>query len=537
MRFKFLKLLVPCFALLISACGGGGGGSDDDSDDLDSNSEVSTALFVDAVVAGLEYRSPSHEGVTSGSGAFEFTEGETTSFSFGGIDLGSVAMTASSDIVTPLDIFDTTDTSDQRVVNLLVLLQSLDNDQNPANGISLPSFESDIELTGLDITADDFLTDFVAAAANSLLGTITLVSEADALAHFDLTLAGINATPNVVGTWIFRDTVHGDVSAYYEFLSNGTVMVEEYDDCQNNDGYWAATRQSAASNCTITDLELAWTLTDNQLEMSNDTIEDSCTIVSSSPHEITASCVFTGVGSNEFVVFQRDAMAYDNLIEEKYTEVGVGSTSYTQFTFGSDGASGGYSYFEDGVSQPSNGGVGTFTSWSGTGTSLEVVGTDNVPEAFSASYSLVRSFGGAWDHSAPDGNVTEHYVMIPDFDEANAESVIDQSIFAVYDAVSGVCKGVYAFSSTGTPVLRKDASTSSSSLICDFDNFVEPQLSDPDVFTVTYEFGAMVLEQGPEREICWPIQLENVEEGGYTFMACSDEDVSDDHNIEIWRGL
>ena len=530
MRSKFMKLLVPCFLLLIASCGGGGGGG---SDDENVGEIVTNAFFIDAAVSGLEYRSSSHSGVTGESGEFPFTAGETTSFSFKGLELGSVAMTASTSIVTPLEVLATTDKSDQRVINLLVLLQSLDNDQNPDNGISLPPVFSGIDLSGLDISDADFL---VAAAA--ALGNLTLVSEADAIAHFDLTLAGLNATPNTIGNWVYRNPLDGDVNAYYQFLADGTVTIEEYDDCKNNDVYWAATRQSAKTNCTTSELELGWTLTDKKLVMSNEKIKDSCTIVSSGLHEISASCVFQGVGSNEIVLFQREADAFDNLVAEKYVEVGVGSLSYTQYTFGADGASGGYVYVMDGVPQSGNGDVGEFASWSASGTSLDFEGIDNTTTPFLQTNSLVKSINGAWDVSGivEGSTIAESFVLIPDFNANNAGSVIDGVPYAVYDAVSGVCQGVYMFG-INDPVMRKDASSSSSSLICDFaGGIVLPQSTDPDVFTVSTEFGAITLEKGSSREICWPVQLVNITNGDYSVMACSDNTASD-HSFQIWRAL
>ena len=527
MRSKLIKLLVPCLVLIIASCGGGGGGNDD-NDSVDEN--VSNAFFIDAAVTGLEYSSSSHSGVTGESGEFPFTAGETTSFILQGLELGSVVMTASTSIITPLEVFGTTDKNDRRVINLLVLLQSLDNDQNPDNGISLPSGGVDPGLSGLDISDDNFLADFLVAAAMGGLGTITLVSEADAIAHFDLTLAGLNATPNIVGNWVLRDTVYGDTSGYYQFLADGTVTIEEYDDCKNNDVYWAATRQSAKANCTTSVLELDWTLTDKKLVMSNDSIEDNCTFVSSRTHEISASCVFQGVGTNEFVLFQRDAGAFDNLIAEKYTVVEVGSHSYTQYTFGADGASGGYVYVIDGVPQSGSEDIGTFTSWSASGTSLTVAGDDETPAPFSETSSLVKSMNGAWDVTVG----AENFVFIPDFNVNNAGSVIDGVPYAIYDAVSGECQGVYMFG-IDEPVMRKDASSSSSSLICDYvGGIVQPQSTDQDVFAVSIEFGAITLEKGSFQEICWPVQLVNITNGGYSVMVCSS---GSDHDFQIWRAL
>lgn len=92
-------------------------------------------VFVDSPVGGIDYATPSLKGVTKADGAFEYMEGEKVTFSLGGLVLGSAAGKA---VVSPLDMVpDAKDASDQRVVNICALLQTLDQDGNPANGIMI----------------------------------------------------------------------------------------------------------------------------------------------------------------------------------------------------------------------------------------------------------------------------------------------------------------------------------------------------------------------------------------------------------------
>jgi len=90
-------------------------------------------VFIDGPVGGINYTTPTVKGVTKADGEFEYQAGETVTFSIGGLMLGS---TAGKPVVTPLDIVaDAKNASDQRVVNISVVLQTLDQDGNTANGI------------------------------------------------------------------------------------------------------------------------------------------------------------------------------------------------------------------------------------------------------------------------------------------------------------------------------------------------------------------------------------------------------------------
>ncbi|MDP2854338.1 MAG: hypothetical protein Q8O28_08845 [Smithellaceae bacterium] len=90
-------------------------------------------VFMDGPVGGISYATPTLKGVTGADGMFKYNPGETVAFSVGSLALGSAS---GKPVVTPLDLFpDAKDASDQRVVNICVLLQTLDQDGNAENGI------------------------------------------------------------------------------------------------------------------------------------------------------------------------------------------------------------------------------------------------------------------------------------------------------------------------------------------------------------------------------------------------------------------
>ncbi len=122
---KSLSLLP--FALALAACGGGG-----------SNEPVTLSVngtFVDGAVEGADYvAGASAKSVTGAKGEFTCKQGDTVSFSVGGMALGSAACAS---IITPLQLAGTSDVKDPKVVNRLLALQLLDEDNDPSNGIKI----------------------------------------------------------------------------------------------------------------------------------------------------------------------------------------------------------------------------------------------------------------------------------------------------------------------------------------------------------------------------------------------------------------
>tara|TARA_R110001599_G_scaffold353442_1_gene592250 strand:- start:32985 stop:40364 length:7380 start_codon:yes stop_codon:yes gene_type:complete len=183
-------LLILAVSLVLNACGGGGGGSSTEPGS-DNNFSTRTGIFSDSPVSGLTYTFNSEFYKTNNAGRFEYRwddilgeVAEKTSFYLGGFLLGEVSGKSN---VTPLDIFGATSTSDPRVVNLLRLLQTLDNDDDPSNGIEiLPSVQEQFTQS-LNINwADDIFSN------NSPITTIldtakpdaSIVSAENAVAHF-----------------------------------------------------------------------------------------------------------------------------------------------------------------------------------------------------------------------------------------------------------------------------------------------------------------------------------------------------------------
>jgi len=129
---------------LIAGCSGGGGGSSGPT------SQTSTGYYIDAPVEGLEYSTSSGiSGTTGKNGEFQYRSGDNVTFKIGNVTLGTAK---GSFIVTPLDLVNTNDTSNQKVRNIAGLVLYLDNDGDPSNGIvidknKMPNVTSPVDLS------------------------------------------------------------------------------------------------------------------------------------------------------------------------------------------------------------------------------------------------------------------------------------------------------------------------------------------------------------------------------------------------------
>lgn len=132
-----------CFSLL-TACGGGG--NDDNVTDTDTASTASKAstastaqllrgVFLDSPVQGLQFRTETQQGLTGAEGGFVYLPGESVVFGLGELEFAQVP---AQPTMTPMELAGTDDIESPEVVNILRLLQSIDEDGDPDNGIVIP---------------------------------------------------------------------------------------------------------------------------------------------------------------------------------------------------------------------------------------------------------------------------------------------------------------------------------------------------------------------------------------------------------------
>ncbi len=127
-------------SLLPGACGGGSDGDGDGDGDNDNAPTTAppavvgsaTGVLTDAAVQGVAYSaSPSGAaGTTDAQGRFRCNPGDSVSVTLGGLMLGAVPAAA---LLTPIALA----AGNTKLRNLLVLLQSLDQDGMAGNGITI----------------------------------------------------------------------------------------------------------------------------------------------------------------------------------------------------------------------------------------------------------------------------------------------------------------------------------------------------------------------------------------------------------------
>lgn len=166
---------------LDSSDGGGSSSPDEDA------SPANVGTFVDSRVSGLSYETASDSGETDGNGQFPYVEGETITFSIGDIALPEITVKRT---ITPQDVFDASDLSDTRVINLARYLQTIDSDGDPSNGILIAEAARTAAsgTDSIDFDSPDFDKEIEPIIDASKLGERTLVSEQDAEDHLRDTL-------------------------------------------------------------------------------------------------------------------------------------------------------------------------------------------------------------------------------------------------------------------------------------------------------------------------------------------------------------
>lgn len=126
-----------------------------------SGDDALTGTFVDSPVSGLAYNTPTMSGLTDAQGKFYYLNGETVTFSVGGITLGSAKGKSQ---VTPVDLVAGGTTSDPAVINRCIFLQTLDEDGDLNNGIQINAqTRAVIEAAGIALDFNQTTTAFTAA--------------------------------------------------------------------------------------------------------------------------------------------------------------------------------------------------------------------------------------------------------------------------------------------------------------------------------------------------------------------------------------
>jgi len=225
MKQSHLKsLCILSVILFLSACGGGGGGGSNDTSS--GGTELLTGTFVDSPVQGLRWVSGDMEGTTDSAGTFQYEKGGTVKFYTGSILIGEAT---GNSLIIPLDIVNgAQNISDPAVTNVIRFLMTLDNDNNPSNGIVITEAVANLAL-GKDVNFAQSTAGFAESSELQALiaeltsvtdaGTHSLTSVSEAITHAENSIGAILAgnysgaySGDNTGTWSGTVTASGTIS-------------------------------------------------------------------------------------------------------------------------------------------------------------------------------------------------------------------------------------------------------------------------------------------------------------------------------------
>lgn len=314
----------------IASCGGGGG-----TDTSTSGSTVNTGTLIDSNVAGMNYRTATQSGATSALGEYRYLTGESVTFSIGGFDFPPVP---AKSVVTPLDLANSKSMYDTGVVNIARLLQTLDDNGDPTDGINISLTAHDTAEALLAINFQDdlsFETDVASLVANSGSSNITLISGSAALDHLGPNLVATDdtevitggITQLVAGTWSVIDTIDAntcnepnvaqpaytaEISQRENVLTVTTGALSFVGTVVNNRLGWTGSFPEDGGTTTITAMNLlfsedgasvsgntSWTWTDGNLNCGGSTTVSGQNITQGSTSDSTTTV--TDAQTNAFV--------------------------------------------------------------------------------------------------------------------------------------------------------------------------------------------------------------------------------------------
>lgn len=169
------------------------------------SSNMSQGVFVDAPVEGLSYVTSSGvTGSTDATGGFRYFEGDTITFSVGGLTFPPVTAGAT---LSPVDIVKASSPDHPGAVAIARVLQSVDADGDPENGIRINKDKLATTIT----SPTDWSTVSSAQLTAMLANGVSLRAEKDARTHMTNQLGSLSGVPKM--SLVGRYTSGGTVSS------------------------------------------------------------------------------------------------------------------------------------------------------------------------------------------------------------------------------------------------------------------------------------------------------------------------------------
>ena len=190
-KIRNFKLIISIGLIVLIGIGCGGGSSSSPP-----ASTVKEGKFLDSTVEGIRYCTATQSGITDSQGTFKYKKGESITFFIGTVSLGQEA--PAKPVMTPIDLVEgAVDQTDPTVTNICRFLQTLDNDGNADNGITIIKEIRDLSegiSINFNLTEDEFGNDLsIQEVIENLTGLTTtgtkgLVASQEAQDHLRDTL-------------------------------------------------------------------------------------------------------------------------------------------------------------------------------------------------------------------------------------------------------------------------------------------------------------------------------------------------------------
>ena len=223
---KKIILIISCLGLL-AACGNNNNG---DTPPPPATVEQQTGVFTDGVISGAYYKTSSGlEGYTDTDGHYQYNQGDTVTFSIGGIQLGH-SVTA-KDRISPLDLSENNNVR----TNIMILLQSLDEDGNHDNGIQIAEAALAM-LTAQDLNFEEPPASFVNNA--KLIAAVIVIDPSRSPVQPDIALNNFKDTffKDITGVWVSTTEASDDEIFLMSIRPNGSYLIGEVGE-EDSNGY------------------------------------------------------------------------------------------------------------------------------------------------------------------------------------------------------------------------------------------------------------------------------------------------------------
>jgi hypothetical protein len=194
--------IVAATVLVLTACGGGGGSNSTSTESTESTVSYPplTGQFIDSYVTGLAYDcSSGSKGVTNETGEYTCNSRDTVTFLLGKYMLGSCE---ANEIVTPYTLYTYNSSA---AINVAQLLQTIDSDDDPSNGITVPEGFSELDSITVRPTDDTFDEAIQAALSKKLLNGRTAQN------HLNGTLNLPSAGTGYTANWLEGRTLYSAI--------------------------------------------------------------------------------------------------------------------------------------------------------------------------------------------------------------------------------------------------------------------------------------------------------------------------------------